>query len=125
MFYRFILVGMMNTIISMTITFGLFNLFHVNYAISYFFGTAIAVINSFLMNKHFTYKSTTPWRSEIFKFLLGVSLSYLISNFALISCVEILSLNKNIAFLVSMVIYTLVNYTINKRIVFKKGHKHV
>jgi putative flippase GtrA len=122
-FYRYVLVGILNTLISLGIIWTLFYGFSVDYRISYFIGTCIGILSSFVLNRSFTFRSKAPWLIGLIKFLLSSAVSYLVSNFCLMTAVEKLNLAHSLAFLLAMVSYTVVNYLLNKTLVFKTSEK--
>ena len=53
---RFIIVGVINTVIGITIMFGMYNLLGINYWISTASNYILVSILSYYLNKHFTFK---------------------------------------------------------------------
>ncbi len=96
-----------------------FHVFGVNYALAYLIGTLIGVVCSFILNKYFTFKSGHHWHKEAFKFFIVFVIAYLASNLCLVGVVELLKMPHDIGFLCGMVCYTLIGYTLNKKVVFK------
>lgn len=117
MIYKYIGIGIINTGISFLIIFLFFN-FGVKYEIAYFMGYVIALINSFFMNKKYTFQSTWHWRKEFKIFILIFIIAYSISHIFLYLLVEWLNIKVIISIIISMVIYTLIGYFLNKKIVF-------
>ena len=54
---RFIIVGVINTVIGTTIMFGMYNLLGINYWISTASNYILVSILSYYLNKHFTFKN--------------------------------------------------------------------
>jgi len=120
-FVRFCIVGVINTSITLSVIFVLMNLLNVDYKISNVIGYILGFINSFILNKFWTFKSQKNIFKESFLFILVFVISYLVNFIILIVLVENLYVNKNFALLGGMICYTFVNYSLNKIITFKKG----
>jgi len=116
MLLKYLKVGVINTILGMIVILFCLNILGVNYNISYFIGYVIGLINSFLLNKHYTFNSTTKWSKELIPFIIVFLISYFISHIILIGLIEKLYIDKNISIVLSMVIYTIIGYTLNKKI---------
>lgn len=79
-FVRFVITGMVNTLVGTTIMFVLYNVFHLNYWVSsgsnYFFGSIV----SYVLNKHFTfrYHDEKGWGS-LWRFTINILSCYLLA----------------------------------------------
>ena len=127
MFYRFIIVGIINLIVGGAIMFTLYNIFHASYWISSSVNYILTSILSFLLNKHFTF-STRHWSIYmVIAFIFNICVCYVIAySFAKPLAYFLLknftlTVQENIALLVGMCIFTGLNYLGQKYIVFKKG----
>ena len=76
----------------------------------------MGLINSFVLNKYYTFKSTNSWKKEILPFIVVFLISYSISHIFLIYLVEKLIINENIAILFSMIAYTIIGFILNKKV---------
>lgn len=142
-FITYCLVGLINTLVGISVAFICLNLFMLSYAVStslaYIFGSIV----SFFLNKKYTFKNkdksfiqfikffTTMLPAYIFSYWLGFEVSYfcfdtkkgLFYSFAaLIAQYTSIVLEKivdNFAVLFSMAIFLIVGFSINKFIVFK------
>lgn len=77
--YRFIIVGVLNTIVGTSIMFVFYNVFHFDYWISsaanYFFGSIL----SYFLNKYYTFSyRKKEWKSAI-RFIINIVVCYLIA----------------------------------------------
>lgn len=120
MIYKYIGIGIINTVISFLIILLFFKFFGFKYGIAYFMGYAIALINSFFMNKRYTFQSNGHWKKEFKFFILVFIIAYSISHVFLYLMVEWLNIEVVISIIVSMMIYTFVGYFLNKKIVFSE-----
>ena len=64
-FWKFILVGIANTIVGTAVMFAAYNIFHLNYWISSASNYVIGSILSYFLNKYFTFKKVLEASSRI------------------------------------------------------------
>ena len=78
-FWKFILVGIANTLFGTGIMFIFYNVFHFSYwfssASNYFFGSIL----SYILNRLFTFKSGETTIKTLPKFVISISLCYLLA----------------------------------------------
>ena len=126
---KFVLVGVVNTLVGTSIMFIFYNVFHQSYWVSsasnYFFGS----ICSYILNKHFTFHyQGTDWRS-ITKFSLNIVVCYLIAYSLVLPmtryALESMHLSKviveNVAMLVGTGLFMVINFVGQKFFAFKKS----
>ena len=119
-FFKYIKVGVLNTIIGLSVTIFCLNILDMDYNISYFLGYAIGLVNSFILNKFYTFQSTNGWKKEVIPFILVFVIAYIISHILLFGFVEVLNIDENIAILLSMGVYTIISFILNKKIFIKE-----
>ena len=115
-FWKFIAVGVVNTLFGSAIMFGFYNLLHLDYWISsganYFFGSIL----SYFLNKRFTFKNTEKGVRPILRFTVNIVLCYLIAYGAARPLVRRLlagtgaAVQDNGAMLAGMVLFLGLNY---------------
>ena len=129
---KFILVGIINTIVGSAIMFLLYNAAHLSYWLSsgcnYFFTSIL----SFFLNKYFTF-GVRHWSVfMIIAFVLTIAISYLIAygiskpamNYFLRDSPQ--KIRENLALLTGMCLFTGINYCGQRLVVFKiKGEESV
>lgn len=76
---RFIIVGVLNTIIGMTAMFLAYNLFHMGYWLSSAMDYIVASIFSYFANKYFTFQSKKRSAMEVVRFIINVAACYLVA----------------------------------------------
>jgi len=126
-FLKFILVGIINTIVGSVIMFSLYNAAHLSYwfssACNYFFTSVL----SFFLNKYFTF-SVKHWSAfMVFSFILTIAISYLIAygiskpamNYLLRDSPQ--KICENAALFTGMCLFTGINYLGQRLVVFKRG----
>ena len=106
-FIRFGIVGIINTLITLIVIYFLQEILHVKYTISNFIGYIAGVVNSNFIR-------------EAILFLVCFGICYGIQFISLLILVEILYVPDSWAQLLSMIVYTLCNFIMNRCITFKK-----
>jgi putative flippase GtrA len=131
-FFRFALVGIINTAVGLSIIFILMNAFHLSYWLSTTIGTAIGALLSFLLNRKFTFGSSVSFQKGAPLFFIIILLAFFgsyslgewLAEQMTIPFPLPLSLSrKDIAVFIGACIYTLSNYFGQKFIVFRKPVK--
>ncbi len=118
---RFGIVGVINTLITLIVIYILQELLHVKYTAANLAGYIDGVINSFFWSKLWVFKKlNSNFMREAVLFLVSFGICYGIQFVALLLLVEVLHMADTWAQLVSMVVYTLCNFALNKCITFKK-----
>ncbi|GIX41674.1 MAG: polysaccharide biosynthesis protein GtrA [Leptospiraceae bacterium] len=118
-FVKFGIVGIINTIITLSIIFILSNYYDVHYIISNAIGYIAGFINSFIMNKFWTFKSKGNVFKESIWFIIVFLISYGIQLIVLYYLHGILNYNENLSQILSMIVYTVVNFLLNKFLTFR------
>lgn len=75
-FWKFILVGILNTIVGMGLQFLLFNLFGLDEWVSSIIGYVLGSILSYFLNKYFTFKNKEKGWKPVVKFALNIAVCY-------------------------------------------------
>lgn len=126
-FWKFILVGVLNTIFSAVVMFLLYNIASFGYwgssVISYILGSIL----SFVLNRNFTFENSGSVSGTAVKFVINVAVCYFIAFCISKPLVEVLlsniqlsvSIKEQIAMLFGMVLFTLLNYVGQRFFAFK------
>lgn len=115
-FAKFLLVGVINTLVGTAIMFGLYNLVHCTYWVSSAVNYILTSILSFFLNKYFTFGSREKSASEVVRFAVNIAVCYLLAyGIAKPLCVAVLSgasptIRDNISMLCGMCLFTVFNY---------------
>lgn len=120
---RFGAVGVLNTAIGLGVIYLLQNGLDQDYRFANAVGYTLGIINSFILNRIWTFKSTDSrvTRQGVL-FVLVAGACWLAQLGGLVIMVEVLHIHENAAQLLGMVIYTSLNYLANRLIVFRPGH---
>lgn len=113
---KFIIVGIVNTVIGMGIMFGLYNLAGCSYWVSSIANYVLTSILSFFLNKYFTFKYQGNLVASAVKFALNIIVCYVIAYgvakplaFQILSSASV-TIRENIAMLMGMCLFTGLNY---------------
>lgn len=127
-FMRFLLVGLLNTIIGMGLMLFLKNGMEWPFWYATFIGNTVGAAVSFLMNRTFTFKSRVPIQVGAPRFIAVVLTCYLFSfsfSWMITGIMNSFTIGRlfidtdNLAILLGSIIYTLANYIGQKSLVFK------
>ncbi|MCL2343411.1 MAG: GtrA family protein [Firmicutes bacterium] len=132
-FVRFVMVGVVNTVVGMAIMFGGYNLLRVPYwpdtARYWLFsalGYVLSSLMSFFLNKSFTFRSKEKMWPEFWRFGVVIAICYGIAYGAARPLVQSLlsgqskSLQDNVAYVAGAVIFTLLNFAGQRLFAFRK-----
>ena len=123
---KFLIVGVINTIVGTGLMFILYNIFSVNYWISSASNYVVGSIVSYFLNKYFTFRNKEKSWKQIGLFVLNITVCYLLAyglakpivSFALGGFSE--KVQGNVSMLVGMGLFVILNYLGQRMLVFKK-----
>ena len=125
-FMKFVMVGVINTIVGTTIMFVFYNVFHLSYWISsasnYFFGS----ICSYILNKHFTFQYHERGWASLVRFTINIITCYLLAYGIAKPLMQwILSdfnktIQENVSMALGMCLFIVFNYLGQRFFAFKK-----
>lgn len=123
--FKFLFVGVLNTIFGASIMFLLYNVFKCSYWFSSCCNYIFGGILSFFLNKFFTFKNRQKSFKQIIFFIISIFICYFIAYIGarrlIYFCLK--SQNQkildNVAMFFGMCIYTALNYIAQKFIIFK------
>ena len=122
---RFLIVGVVNTLVGSAIMFGLYNLAHCSYWVSSAANYVLTSILSFFLNKYFTFQNKEQSLSQVLRFVINIAVCYgLAYGIAKPLCRALLanasvSVRDNVSMLVGMVLFTGLNYLGQRFFAFK------
>jgi len=130
-FFKFILVGIVNTIVGSATMFLLYNAAHLNYWISSACNYCLTGIISFFLNKYFTFGIKRRSVFMVFAFIMTIAVSYLtaygiakpIMNYFLQNSPQ--KIRENAALFTGMCLFTVINYLGQRLVVFRKREKKI
>lgn len=115
-FLKFLMVGVVNTIVGTTIMFSFYNILHFSYWVSsasnYFFGSII----SYFLNKHFTFRFEEKGWWSLLRFVINILMCYLLAYGIAKPIMKWIlssfstSTQENIAMMLGMCLFVTFNY---------------
>lgn len=123
---RFLVVGVINTLVGCGTMFLLYNWAHCSYWLSSAANYVVGGIVSFFLNKYFTFRKKEWSWSQVVKFAINVAVCWLLAyGLAKPLVLRILEgqslwLQENVAMLVGMCLYTALNYLGQRFFAFRK-----
>lgn len=122
---RFVIVGIINTLVGIAIMFSLYNLASCSYWVSSAANYILTSILSFFLNKYFTFKYKGDVMGSALRFTINIAVCYLLAyGFAKPVALYLLEGNsvgvqENVAMLIGMSLFTVFNYLGQKLFAFK------
>ena len=123
---RFLLVGIINTLVGCGAMFLLYNLAHWSYWLSSAANYVLGGIVSFFLNKYFTFRRREWSWGQVARFALNVAVCWLLA-YGLVKPLVLWALSgrevwiqENVAMLVGMCLYTALNYLGQRFFAFRK-----
>lgn len=113
---KFLLVGVINTLVGTAIMFGLYNLAGASYWLSSAANYVLTSVLSYFLNKYFTFRSKGNSLREILRFAVNIAVCYLLAYgvakplVALALSAAAQTVRDNVAMLVGMCLFTGLNY---------------
>lgn len=130
-FIRFVLVGILNTLVGLGASFLLFNLLAWGYWMATFTGNTIGAVVSYILNKTYTFRSNVSIGSSWWKFVLVILVCYGISYGASMAIADLSSalfprleafILHNGAIFLGNGFYMVTNYLGHKYFTFRSNH---
>ena len=119
-FTRFVLVGIFNTLLGYALLLFLYHILDMSYSWAYLLSYMIGFIVSYFLTRAFVFRSQKKKRAEFIKFVLAFAIAYGCSYLVLHLLMEHKVFTANLSFLLSMAVYSICFYLLNKTITFSK-----
>ena len=128
-FLRFILVGLVNTLVGTAVMFGLYNLAHCGYWFSSAMNYIVGSVVSYFLNKSFTFRKSGNDPKTMLRCALNITVCYLLAyraarplaRWALSGANE--TLRDNAAMLLGMCLFVALNYLGQRLLVFRADER--
>lgn len=124
--WRFLLVGVLNTLVGNGLSFLLLNLTGLGYWWSSAISYLLASIMSYFLNKYFTFRNTEKGWKPVLRFALNIAVCYLLAYGIAEPATRLLladvteKLRENVAMLVGMCLFTGFNYLGQRLFAFRE-----
>ncbi len=128
-FWKFILVGIANTLFGTAVMFVFYNVFHFGYWVSSAANYVFGSILSYVLNRIFTFKSNEKLTRTVPRFIINISICYLVAygvaKRVVAYCLSDFSatVQDNLSMLAGMGLFVLLNYIGQRYFVFKGSSK--
>lgn len=125
-FWKFILVGVINTLFGTGIMFLFYNVFHFGYWVSSASNYVLGSILSYFLNKYFTFQNKDRSLKVLLVFALNISMCYLLAYGLAKPVMRLLlsgmsvTVQDNVAMLAGMCVFVGLNYLGQRFIVFRE-----
>ncbi len=125
-FWKFVLVGVANTLVGTAVMFVFYNVFHFSYWVSSAANYIVGSVLSFFLNKYFTFRSQDATGKGIVRFAVNIALCYAVAYGGARPLVRWLcrglsaTWQDNLSMLVGMGLFVLLNYIGQRFFVFRK-----
>lgn len=116
---RYGLVGVANTIVGLGFSFFLVFI-GVLPELANTLGIIAGMINSYFLNKRFTFKSQNSHKSDFVRFCIAMGISYAVNMLIFTLSFRIFGINEYISILIASVAYTITGYLISRFWAFKQ-----
>ncbi len=124
--WRFLLVGVVNTLVGMAIMFGLYNLAGAGYWLSSAANYVLTSILSYVLNKYFTFRNREKGWRPVARFAVSIGVCYLLAYGVakpltrwVLAGVSV-TLGENVAMVVGMCLFTGFNYLGQRLFAFRE-----
>lgn len=126
---RFILVGIINTLVGTGVMFSFYNIFHFSYWVSSAANYIVGSIVSYFLNKYYTFENKERNWKIVARFVINISVCYLLAYgiakplaAKLLSSMPV-SIQENGAMIVGMGLFVVLNYTGQRYFAFRKNEQ--
>ena len=125
-FWKFVLVGIVNTLVGTTVMFVAYNALHLSYWISSASNYIIGSIVSYFLNKYFTFQNKEKSAKQVAMFIINITICYLLAYGLAKPIVSWIlsnqgkSVQDNLSMLVGMGAFVVFNYLGQRLFVFNK-----
>ena len=125
-FWKFIGVGLINTLVGSAVMFLLYNVAHCGYWFSSAANYVVGSVVSYVLNKKFTFQSTQKSTKTVLRFIISISVCYLLAyGVAKPLAMMVLSgapagVQENLGMLFGMGLFVILNYIGQRFFAFKE-----
>lgn len=117
-FVKYGIVGILGLVVDLGIFYLLNKVLGVNYVVSNFISSTLAVIHNFILNSYFTFKVTNHKRKRFLYFYVVALVGMAISTGLLALMIDVLKLDSMIAKMIAIFIVAILQFFINKKFTF-------
>ena len=127
--YRFVIVGVVNTLVGAGVMFFLYNVIGTGYWIASASNYVVGSVVSYFLNKYYTFDTKGRSFAELLRFAINITVCYLVAYgaakpfiyYIFYGCSD--TIRDNVAMFAGMCIFVVLNYFGQRIIVFKYDKK--
>lgn len=119
-FSKFLIVGVLNTLLGYAVIFSLMYLIKISPEISNLFGYSVGLITSYFLNRKYTFKSNLAKNREFLRFVFVFCIAYTANFIVLLLLIYSYSTNYALSQIIAGCVYVSTSFLMNKHYVFKK-----
>lgn len=120
-FFRFLTVGVINTLLGYCVIFSCMYLLKMSPESSNVVGYAVGLVASYSLNRKFTFNSTQKRLNEIVRFLVVFAVAYGLNFAVLVLLIHNFNIHAGVSQVLAGVAYVVVSFVMNKFYVFKNS----
>lgn len=125
-FLKFSLIGLLNTSLHYFVFLALYRLFSVHYLVASTIGYSVGLLNSFVLNRKWTFKSKENGVSgELFRFLIVNLCALMVNLFVLKGCTLFAGIRPEVGQIAAICFSVVVNFFGNKLWTFRHSYRPV
>lgn len=117
--FRFLVVGVANTLVCLFVIYACKWLFGFGDVTANLVGYVIAVANSFLLNRSWTFGNAGPVLPALGRFLIVFALAYVLNLVTVLAAIRLLDVNSYLAHIIGIAPYTIFFYFGSRYFAFK------
>ena len=125
LFFRFLKVGVFNTMLGYSVIFACMYLAKMSPESSNVAGYAVGLVASYVLNRRYTFNSKQNERNEIIRFLAVFVVAYALNFVVLVILIHGFGIHEGMSQVLAGFIYVMASFTMNKYYVFKTLHIEV
>ena len=118
-FFRFLTVGVLNTILGYCVIFACMYLAKMSPESSNVAGYAVGLVASYVLNRKYTFNSKQDRRSEIARFLAVFVIAYASNFVVLVILIHVIGMHEGASQVIAGLVYVAASFIMNKYYVFK------
>ena len=120
-FSRYLAVGVLNTLWSYVVIFGLMHVLSWSPEASNVMGYAVGLLTSYALHRIFTFNSRNSKGPEFARFIGIFAVAFCANFLALTMLVRLMELNASLSQIVAGAVYVVTSYTLSRSYVFRRS----
>ena len=114
------LIGILNVAIYWSIFEIMTRIYDVHYLYANTIASIVSFFNGLYFNRRWTFRSQTHWLRDASYFVVIFMACFIVQSGTLVVCVERFGMDPQLAKYIGIVVFALLNFTLNKYVTFRK-----